>query len=167
MTCKEFLASLSSACLCRASAPHLISEAPRAVLSKLFFILQMGRPAGSPSRQPLSQGLGMSPALFSGRNPKPLPLTWPFIPCSPSLWNATSSRGSHGQTQQLRARRQDRAGGYHPLGLVGLHRQPEAGPEQTPGSWPGDELWLLGQLDRGLQRAGPARWKELSFCIRA
>ena len=44
------------------------------------------------------------------------------------------------------------AGGYLQLGLVGLRRQPEAGPEQTPGSWPGDGLWLLGHLDKGLQR---------------
>ena len=60
------------------------------------------------------------------------------------------------------------AGGYLQLGLVGLRRQPEAGTEQTPGSWPGDGLWLLG-VDAPGSGAGPRAdsllWTQVSFLI--
>lgn len=168
MTCKEFLASLSSACLCRASSPSFNPpEAPRGCsFQAVLSILQMGRPR--PKQAAALQGPeNVSCPVFQEGTPSPpsdlCPHTLLHKPLVP-----TSSKGPPwGRPAAPGPRRQDRGRvgtcSWGWWASTGSQRRDQSR-LQALGLGMGSGSWV--SRTGGCRGAGPARWKELSFCIR-
>ena len=163
VTCKEFLASLSSACLCRASSPSFNPpEAPRAVIPKL----QMGRLR--PKQAAALQGPeNVSCPVSQEGTPSPPSLLCPHTLLHQPLVPTSSKGPPWGRPAAPGTRRQDReqvgtcCWGWWASTVSQRRHQSRL---QALGLGMGSGSWV--SWTGGCRGAEPARWKELSFCTR-